>query len=616
MQFCICKERRMDKSTIGKLINYERTKRKISLQELAEGICSVSVLQRIEAGERLSDFFLLERIIERLGKSINKFEFLYNESAYEIYYLREIIEKYLEDKNYDGVEEGLAYYEKLPEAKKSLHKQYIWKIRAVLFSEKLNQHEEAVTLLEKALEETIPQFATNNLDNFLLGEEELLILLMWLQEKLEVNDSMQELDGQQVLSYIEHVCQDEEVQVNVLSKASWVLGSLAMKQNKLQEALWYTLQGEKVLAENTVLLHMPQFLERLLLLTQTLDMEVYEDWKKQRDALKSLYENYSEPWNTDTIILWKNYRQQEVYLISEMFTQGRKLLNQSQEKVADALDMDQKTISRIESGKYKPKPGTFQKIKEYFQIDREICGTRIVVDDFRLLELEREIAKLNSDWREEEAEVLYKKLKSQLSMEWKENRQYVQYMDMLFDRQLKRISDEEAIQRCEAAFNITKKGITFDKLDQVILNRMETFILNYIGICNRRMGNREKSIELLEKILKTYENSKVDLKHHYPVISLIYVNLAEMYEEIDKFDESIMWCNRAIKFDLECKRGISIGDAVSEKRYSLDRKAKSNVNSRSTYVQAYQICKLMKLVEKMKSLQKAYMRWYGEDISV
>ncbi len=80
----------MDKRMIGRMIGYERGKRKISMQMLSEGLCSVSVLQRLESSERFPDFFVLERLIERLGKSINKMEFLYSEAAYEIYYLRKI----------------------------------------------------------------------------------------------------------------------------------------------------------------------------------------------------------------------------------------------------------------------------------------------------------------------------------------------------------------------------------------------------------------------------------------------------------------------------------------------------------------------------------------------
>ena len=112
--------------------------------------------------------------------------------------------------------------------------------------------------------------------------------------------------------------------------------------------------------------------------------------------------------------------------------EGRGILKK---KMADALEMDQKTISRIERGKYKPKPETFQKIQEYLAIDRSFCSTRIVTEDFALLEQEWNIAKLNSFGREEEARVLYLSLKNMLSDEWKENRQYKKFMDTHFANQ-------------------------------------------------------------------------------------------------------------------------------------------------------------------------------------
>lgn len=83
------------------MVYYERTKKKINFNVLTEGICSPSVIQRLEIGERLPNFFVLERIVERLGRSINKLEFLYDEKVYEIYYLRELIEQWIEKQEYE-----------------------------------------------------------------------------------------------------------------------------------------------------------------------------------------------------------------------------------------------------------------------------------------------------------------------------------------------------------------------------------------------------------------------------------------------------------------------------------------------------------------------------------
>ena len=148
----------MNRQSIGKLVLYEREKKQISIQNLANGICSISTLQRVENGERLPDFFVLERMIERLGKSINKMEFLYSQGDYEIYCLREVIERYLENKQYADVWEGLEAYEALKEAEEPIHKQYIFKMYGAIAAEEEKDHQKAAKYLEEALQLTVPDF--------------------------------------------------------------------------------------------------------------------------------------------------------------------------------------------------------------------------------------------------------------------------------------------------------------------------------------------------------------------------------------------------------------------------------------------------------------------------
>lgn len=603
----------MNKSEIGKLIHYERTKEKINLQKLASGVCSLTALQRLECGERLPDFWVLGRLIERLGKSVNKLEFLYDESAYEICYLRERIELFLEQKKVTEAEQALDYYESMQLAGEPLHRQYICQMRAVIELEIYKNHRAAKSLLEEAIRQTLPEFDLTRLEDYLLGESELILILMWLEADSDRGAAYIRTDGRQMLTYIEQVCQDEEVRANVYSKAAWLFGTIIMEQD-CKEALWYAGQGERILAENCRLLHLPQFLDRIVLLTEENEEESEADWKRQRDALKQLYEEYQEPWEEDKIALWRNYRQQEVYLVSELIGQERKLTRQSQEKLADALEIDQKTISRIECGKYRPKPGTFQKMKEHLQIDRDICTTRLVVDDFALLDLEREIARLCSLRREAQAEQLYQSLKSKLSLEWKENRQYVGYMDTLFDKELGRITAEEAIERCRQAFGITRRNVGGKQLPDVVLNRTENYIINYIARCYDEIGEKEKSIELLEKMLQGYENSRVDLKYHYVEVALLYQHLAIDYEETNQLETALVWCEHSIKFDLECKKTNMLGFMLEEKRYTMDRIMGDRLHSKASYKQAYQLLKLIKKDKLMRSLREGYKKWYDEEI--
>lgn len=605
----------MDKKMIGNMIAYERSKQGISAQRLSEGVCSVSALQRLENGVRLPDFFVLERLIERLGKSVNKMEFLYDEGAYDIYYLREIIEKSVEQREYEEAEGALAYYESRPEAGEPLHRQYRCKMRAVMAAEREENHTDAIRLLKEALEQTVPGFSWSCLEDYCMGEGEILLLLLWLQENQESGEELIPVEPDKILQYIEKSCQDEEAKANIYSKAAWVLGTMAMGRQQWQEALRLTLRGEEILADNKILLHLPQIIDRILLLTDNRDEHAHAEWKKQRDALKQLYAEYGEKWESKRIALWKNYRQTEVYLVSELFGQERRLIKQSQEKLADVLDMDQKTISRIEGGKYKPKAGTFRKMKEYLQIDRDICTTRIVVEDFSLLEMERKIAKLNANRHEEEAEALFKQLKSRLSLKWKENEQYIKYMETLFDMELGRISQEEAIRRCEEALKVTRKN-GIEQLDGIVFSRMETFIINYIARCYGQINQKEKGTELVEKVVKGYESSKVDLKYHYTSLALLYQHIAVNCEESNEFERAIFWCDKAILLDLRCHRGLNIGLLLEEKIYSMVKMNGDRHFGKQEYYQAYLLLKLMKKDKQMRYLQREYKEWYGEELFI
>ena len=604
----------MNRQSIGKLVRYEREKKQISIQNLANGICSISTLQRVENGERLPDFFVLERMIERLGKSINKMEFLYHQGDYEIYYLREVIERYLENKQYADVWEGLEAYEALKEAEEPIHKQYIFKMYGAIASEVEKNHQKAAMYLEEALQLTVPDFQIEKIGDYLLGEGEFVILLMWIQEKYQLGNDLSLLEMDSVLFSIEKICEDEEIRANIYCKAALVLGEILIGQGNHEKALELYTKGKDILVENGTLVHLPQIIERILNLSKNQNADLYNELKKQRDALKDLYEEYGEPWTTEMSGLWKNYSQMEVYLVSELFEESRKMKGYTQEQLAEELKIDPKTLSRIENGRFKPKDGTFRKVKEYLKIDRDICTTRIVTEDYSLLDMERQIAKLNHFRQVEKSEELYKELKCQLSLNWKENQQYVMFMDTLYDLELKRIDPQEAYQKSEQALRITQKRLKLENLDKVILNRTELMILNYMTRCLDKLGQKEKTIEILEKVIKGYEKSKVDLKYHYPSVALIYHHIAGICEECDRFEESIWWCDEAIKFELQCKRALSLGFMLEERILASDRKLDNRSQSKNKYLQAYQLLKMVNKKSHMIILQKYYKEWYAEEI--
>ena len=471
-------------------------------------------------------------------------------------------------------------------------------------------------LFNKAQKIILGKFEMDKLHEFVLGEEEIILLMLILNEEMKVKNKNISIYARQLLDYVEKQFEDEEVKTNIYSKLAWIMGESAIRNKKYEDALEFTLNGIDALTDNGLLLHLPQFLDRLLFLTKDRDENMYRSWKKKRDALKELYLEYNEPWETEGIRLWESYRQNSIYLISEFLKDERDLAEYTQEELAEAVGIDIKTISRIENGKSTPKKGTFTSIKEHFDIEIESFQTRLTVDNLSLLEMERDISRLSSKHRYEEAESLFKSLKKQLSMESKINRQYVAFMEELFDSVFKRKTTEEVLANLEKAFLITRTDKHLENLGRFVTTDLEAKIVNMMAICYEKLGDRNKSIKLLEKLKEGYEKSSVTKRYHRILLGLLYTNLCTYYEEINRFKDAINMADKAIKYYITCRRGDELGFLVEEKTYTTDRMTGNNENSKEKYKQSYQLFELMKAGEKEKApVKRAYMKWYGENIN-
>ena len=606
----------MKELTIGDIIKYQINKKNITPEKLTEGLCTPTSLKRLINGDTRQSFFLVERILQRLGISVNKVTLLHNESDDTLFIMREMICKLLVEKAYAKAEYILSEYEMVADLSNPLHLQYVCETRGVILSEAYGKHEEALELYHKAFKAVLERFEVDKLSDFLLGEEEMILLMLMLKEEMKVKNTNISVYARQLLDYVEKQYEDEEVRTNIYTKLAWLMGESAMKNNNYEEALELTLGGIEALTDNGLLLHLPQFLDRLLFLTKGRAEDVYSSWKKKRDALKELYVEYNEPWQTEDIRLWESYRQNNIYLISELLRDERDLSGYSQEELAEAIGIDVKTISRIENGKSTPKKATFASIKEHFDLEGDSLQTRLAVDSPFLLEMERDISRLTSKHQYKEAEILFKSLKKQLSMESKVNRQYVAFMEALFDNMLKRKPVEEVLADLEDAFLITRKDKHLENLGRFVTTDLEAKIINMMAVCYKQTGHINKSVEILENAIKGYKRSKIDEKKHEISFILLSVNLCTVYEEMDRFEESISLTDKTIRNILSYHRGHMLGILLLEKVYTQSRILGNAIIKKDDCEKLYLLMELMKSGEKDKApLSEAYKEWYGEDIS-
>jgi len=233
-------------NNIGTAIQYFRETYHISQSKLCKGICSVSTLSRIEAGERDVDSLILETLLERLGKVPHHFELILNDFDYSAYMLREEIKKKINEKDIEGAKKLINEYDELTTGKGSPHKQFIMANRALLNELEGGEPKATIDLLMEAITCTVPDFNTNTISDYFLSITELNIILDILQRmiSLEMDDQADRILNQ-VLDYIYNhrkLSQNRRIYL----KVAVIAGKFYMKHNKNDKALEICETGLKL----------------------------------------------------------------------------------------------------------------------------------------------------------------------------------------------------------------------------------------------------------------------------------------------------------------------------------------------------------------------------------
>ncbi|MDR2590426.1 MAG: helix-turn-helix domain-containing protein [Oscillospiraceae bacterium] len=161
--------------SIGDIIRTNREQQGMSQEKLADGICSVSTLSRIENSHHSPGRATYEALMERLGVDSNVFPLFQSEQEVEAFRLKHKVVKEIFNGNFDEVGKLLDRYEKIPNLER-VHKQYIQYVRAILFRQKDGSNDEVLIKLENVAKMSMKDYSANNILYQVLFIDEIHIL--------------------------------------------------------------------------------------------------------------------------------------------------------------------------------------------------------------------------------------------------------------------------------------------------------------------------------------------------------------------------------------------------------------------------------------------------------
>lgn len=189
-------EKDMVENEIGVFIHAGREAKGYTMEEISKGICSLSTLSRIEAGERVVDYILIEALMERMKLAKSEYEFVLDEEDYCQYMQREEIRTLINHRELEAAEEKIKLYEE-KHGKEELHKQFLFLQKGYLEKNKNKLGKEQIKeLFKNALCVTSPEYQQIVEQRGILSDTELFCLVEMLhciEEPLEREKKQEEL---------------------------------------------------------------------------------------------------------------------------------------------------------------------------------------------------------------------------------------------------------------------------------------------------------------------------------------------------------------------------------------------------------------------------------------
>ena len=551
---------------LGVMLFKEREKMGEKQKRVADGIISISEMSKVESGGHEIDYFTLQALFERLGKSIDKLELAVSGEEYAAISYRAEIEHSIAEWDHEKLTELIAGYDTYNDNKRSIHKQYKAALWAMVCYMKKQDHASCLCGMEQALACTLRNDWRRALGaGQRLCNQEIRLIMVIAYCLWELGDTSG-LSGnlEQLCSYILHHYTDTEEQVKVYPHCAWLLGQLYLRQDRVEEAYIICQKGKRSLVENGSLSPLWEILalEETCLEKMGRHSEL-KQCKKYQEALVFLYDAAGVHMESNMMAAFmRSSFQGEFVITNELIRDLREAGGLSQEKLCADI-CAQETLSRIEKGKRSPNKKNLYQMLKRMGMEREKYYGYIEADDYELYEKVREYNRSFPKDRWEKAMKLLDEIESKLDMTKSVNRQFIGTGRISARTEGGELTREQANEQLWELLHLTMPPADSGTMIYRVPFRMEYTIWNHMAINFRKDGKVKEAIAIYEALMQSYRKSKVLMQHHAVPGLTLYLNYAGFLEVADDLEKAKEVGREGLRHSLVCCRGDMAGDILA-----------------------------------------------------
>lgn len=552
-----------------KFLKRVRKEQNIYLEQLAEGLMTVSQLARIEKGQRPIPKNVRDRLSGRLGIASDLYENLLNIEDYAAWERQRNILCAVERRDVRRAQELVFAYEKEEPVHDRIKKQFCLVMQAEILRQQEADWSDIAACYDAAVKCTVPDIENLRLENKLLSIQEVNIILEY--EFYHKGGNFAE-KCRNLAAFVENAVYDDLAKVKVYPKiVYYYLREIFSRQDDHDTENWTQIlevcnRAVELLRDTGRAFFLIELLEMRVRILDCMSAELEESRELQAEyqegmelagLLKKLYTEYNVPaYMQDCTYL---YQQRWVFYIGDVLRIRREMYGYTQKKLCEGV-CSVRTLRRAEKKEANMQQEALGTLLRKLGLSKEFQRARLVTNDREVLRLRKEMLICRNNHDFEKCRELLSKIREKVSIEIPENRQYLIELEASVDWIENRITKEELALKEEKALLCTLNTQTLFLADEIYLTEMEMLCIRK-RIRGLNGLEKRKNVDFLLHFFEMYEK-RSELSDCVSMYEFTMMYVARELGNMGDYQTAINLDKRILQEDLKHRRIWIISNVI------------------------------------------------------
>ena len=615
-----------DEINFHRFLNATRQLHNVTLDQVCEGLCSRSMMLRIESGDRLPEKQMRDRILSRMGVIIEGYEDYLSIDEYEQWELRQKLLGSIERKEFVKAEQYLEKY-RIYEKQNVVEEQYCKAMELMLLQLQNAPLAKQQPVIERAVKLTMSHIGNHLSEKVLLSEQELNLLIEYVRLRPYNGKPEEEFRwrcGQykDIMNYIEHSRLDSFCRAKVYPKAvSYLCEKILEKSDRVEdwkEGIEACNQAIELLRDSRRLYYFIELVASLEKLVNKYEAYLDEDDKQGernnfregleeklawRDVIMELYTEYQvTPYMEHFCHL---YWGMESYCIGDIIRTRRQMFGMTKEQLCEGI-CGIKTLTRLELKQAKTQMPIVRALFKRMGLCAEYIRARVITSDYEVLKLAEECVRYENNYQMEEWIWRLKELEQKLCMDIPQNKQFIKNSYCALRLQLRKISKEQYMKEMLEALEYTIPLEYVMKPGKKFLSREERTYIHNIGI-NIGAVKDNPYMLVIANICKENDLEN-DLGGHIRKYEFLLTSIISYLGNIGDYEKSDELSKKLMKKSLQYRREGILAETMYNNLWNYQQRLREGKEIERVYEEKKEIEKYILLSKfgKMDMLLKFF----------